>query len=274
MEPRAHSSYVVSGTCLWVSELTGKTDSCGRGRKEESVGLCWELGVHISMIKGCIKNTLQSDDFNNHPLFFLRYFCSSFQDPPPVPFSPLRQKSSTAVTSQPGSSAFLSCTTTVCLSHPFGTIKKSFQELSPVFMCVTIFQASTQSPALLPSGIYSTLLKDPICSPQLGSLVSHFWPSPSPRIWALASKAKKSSEEKGTLPMGSWVWCCWSSVYHGKQDDSQGPAEPRAASGSIHQTFLMLPSFLFLFWWEKKRKCRGKKEVTNQECNWMKMRLK
>lgn len=144
-----------------MSELTGKTESYGRGRKEESVGLCWELGVHIPMIKECTKNTLQSDDFNNHPLFFLRYFCGSvallfesrvplnlkyiciFQDPPPVPFSPLRQKSNTAVTSQPGSSTFLSCTTTVCLSRPFGTIKKSFQELSPVFMCVTIFQTST-----------------------------------------------------------------------------------------------------------------------------------
>lgn len=44
------------------------------GKKTLGERVCWELSVYIPVIKGCTKNSSQSDDFDSHQLFFLRHF--------------------------------------------------------------------------------------------------------------------------------------------------------------------------------------------------------
>lgn len=101
---------------------------------------------------------------------------------------------------------------------------------------------------LLPPSIYSTLLKDQIRSPQFRSVVSHFLPSPSCRIWAFTSSSGVKKREH--LLWDPWVWSCWSSTYHGQQGASWGPAVSRASLSvllhlSIRHLSCSHPSYSF-----------------------------
>lgn len=96
--------------------------------------------------------------------------------------------------------------------------RNPFKSSGP-YLCVWPYSKLGPNPLpLLPPSIYSTLLKDQIRSPQFRSVVSHFLPSPSCRIWAFTSSSGVKKREH--LLWDPWVWSCWSSTYHGQQ----GPA--------------------------------------------------
>lgn len=153
----------------------------------------------------------------------------------------------------------------LCVCPVLLTLSRNPLKSSALYLCVWPYSKLGPNPLPpLPSSIYSTLLKD-----KIHSLFCHI---SCPHHLAFTSSSGKSSEEKGTLAvksLGLVLLVFYTSWAAGCQP---GPCQVQSfcvgSSASIHQASLMLPSFLFLFWWEKRNaENEDKKEVIKQGCN-------